>query len=185
MSRGILLVLTLVMLGACGGAATPPRSDWEEANAARFAKEGDEAQRPAFPPAPNGPNLVEFSAGPTSGFRFYVDAGSLSVTGDGIVRYVLVARSASGAQNVAYEAINCRTGEYRLYGTGRKDGGWEPASVPWRSFGPRTPAQRVLAAEYFCPRRIAIATSSEGAMALRRGGHPLADAPNPVSGGGR
>lgn len=182
MSRAIVLVFALAMLGGCGGAATPARSDWEEANAARLAKEEDDALRQSFPPAPNPAQLVEFSAPPLNGFRFYVDAGSLSVTGDGIVRYVLVARSAAGAENVAYEAMNCRTGEYRLYGTGRRDGGWQPASVPWRSFGARTPAQRVLAAEYFCPRRIAIATPSEGAMALRRGGHPLADPPSPVSG---
>lgn len=182
MSRAVPLLLALAVLGGCGGAATPPRSDWEEANAARLAKEGDDALRQPFPPAPVAANLVEFSARAVNEFRFYVDAGSLSVSGDGIVRYVLVARSAAGAENVAYEGINCRTGEYRLYGTGRTDGGWQPASVPWRSFGPRTPAQRVLAAEYFCPRRIPIASSSEGAMALRRGGHPLADAPNSVSG---
>lgn len=178
MTRAAALVLALAVLGGCGGTAAPPRSDWEEANAGRLAKEGDEASRQVMPPAPDATNLVEFSTGPATGFRFFIDAGALSLSGDGIVRYVILARSATGAENVAYEAINCRTSEYRLYATGRPDGTWQPVSAPWQSFGPRTRVQRLLATEYFCPRRIAIATPAEGAMALRRGGHPLADPPN-------
>lgn len=121
-------------------------------------------------------------AGRTTDFRLQVDPRSLTVTPEGIVRYVLVARSPSGAQNVSYEAINCRSAEYRLYATGRADGAWQREESPWRSIGSRTLAQRVLMREYFCPRRIAIASAAEGEMALRRGGHPLADPPDPISG---
>jgi hypothetical protein len=170
----IVLGLAIGVLGGCGSTPTATRSDWEEANAGRLAKEGDDAPRLALPPAPRPSSLVEFP-GSTAGFRFYVDTGSLSVSGDGLVRYVLVARSESGAENITYEAINCRTLEHRLYASGRKDGSWQPVSAPWRALGPRTPAQRALAADYFCPRRIPVASAAEGAMALRRGGHPLAD----------
>jgi hypothetical protein len=155
-------------------------SDWERENAARLAKEGDDA-RAALPPAPRPGDLVEFSAGPASSFRFHVDPATLHVNADGLVRYVLVARSGSGAENVAYEAINCRSYEYRLYATGRPDGSWQQVDLPWRPLGTRTPAQRVLAREYFCPKGISIANAAEGVMALRRGGHPLADQPNPGS----
>jgi hypothetical protein len=172
-----------VLLAACGPHEDRTRSDWEEANAARFAKEGQDV--PAqLPPAPGRGDLLGFRAGPTSEFDFYVDARSLAVS-EGVVRYVLVARSPSGAQNVSFEAISCRSGEYRLYATGGPDGGWQRQESPWRSIGLRNVAQRVLMREYFCPKRIAIASGAEGVMALQRGGHPLADAPDPVSGGSR
>jgi hypothetical protein len=170
-----------VLLAACGGREDRMRSDWEEANAARLAKESDAAPV-ELPPAPGARELLRFRAGPASDFDFYVDPGSLSVSPDGIVRYVLVARSPGGARNVSYEGISCRAAEYRLYATGRGDGAWQRDESPWRSIGSRAPAQRVLMREYFCPRRIAIASAAEGEMALRRGGHPLADPPDPVSG---
>lgn len=173
----------VVLLAACGPYEDRTRSDWEEANAARLAKEAEGAPV-ELPPAPGRGDLLGFRAGPTSDFDFSVDARSLAVSG-GVVRYVLVARSPSGAQNVSFEAISCRAGEYRLYATGRPDGGWQRHESPWRSIGPRSVAQRVLMWEYFCPKRIAIASSAEGVMALRRGGHPLADPPDPVSGGSR
>jgi hypothetical protein len=174
-------MLAALALAGCAGSSKAPSSDWEDANAARFAKEGDDAL-PALPPAPRPAQLVEFSAGGTTDFKFYVDAGSLNVTPDGLVRYVLVARSASGAENVAYEVLNCRLEEYRIYASGRNDGSWERLRAPWRPLGPRTLAQRVLAAEYFCPLRGTISSAAEGAMALRRGGHPRADQPNPLGG---
>lgn len=180
MTRGVVLVLVLAALAACGGAESTVRSDWEDANAGRLAREGDDAL-PPLPPVPRAENLVGFSSGHGPDFRFYVDASSLNV-GDGLVRYVLVARSASGAENIAYEVLNCRSSEYRLYASARRDGSWERLSAPWRALGPGSPAQRALAREYFCPRRVAVANVAEAAMALRRGGHPLADPPNPVSG---
>lgn len=180
--RALALALA-ALLAACSGGQDRTRSDWEEANAARLAKEADGAPV-ELPPAPRAARLLGFRAGPASDFDFGVDAGSLSVAGDGVVRYVLVARSPSGAQNVSYEAISCRAGEYRLYAIGRSDGSWQRQESPWRAIGPRTPAQRVLMRAYFCPKRIAIGSAAEGVSALQRGGHPLADAPDPASGGG-
>ena len=159
MKRAVAWMLAALAVAGCAGSSKAPSSDWEDANAARFAKEGDDAL-PALPPAPRPAHLVEFSAGATTNFRFYVDATSLNVTPDGLVRYVLVARSPSGAENVAYEVLNCRLEEYRIYASGRKDGSWEPLKAPWRPLGPRTVAQRVLAAEYFCPLRAAISSGA-------------------------
>jgi hypothetical protein len=173
----------VVLLAACGPHEDRTRSDWEEANAARLARESESVPA-VLPPAPAGGDLVHFRAGPTNDFDFYVDARSLAAS-EGVVRYVLVARSPRGAQNVSFEAISCRSGEYRLYATGLADGGWQRQDSPWRAIGPRNVAQRVLMLEYFCPKRIAIASGAEGVMALQRGGHPLADPPDPVSGGSR
>ena len=170
----------LLLLGACSTGTEHMRSDWEQENAARLAREGDDAARVPAPPYPRAQNLVEFTVPAVRDFRFYVDAASVSVN-EGVVRYVLVGRSAAGAENVVYEGLNCRATEYKLYAIGRGQGRWETQQAPWRPVGQR-PAQRVLMADFFCPRRSSIANAEEGVRALRRGGHPLADAPNPISG---
>lgn len=173
--------LALLALAACSVDSERFRSDWEEQNAGKLAKERDSGEI-VVPPALRRGDLVEFKVSASSDFRFFVDASSVGVSRDGMVRYVLLARSPAGAENVTYEAMNCRGSEYRVYAAGRPDGSWERLEVPWRALGPRARAQGVLAAEYFCPSRIAAANAGEAVMALRRGGHPLADAPHPISG---
>jgi hypothetical protein len=172
--------LTVLLLGACSSGTEHMRSDWEQENAARLAREGDDAALVTPPRYPMAENLLEFTVPSVRDFRFYVDAASVSVN-EGVVRYVLVGRSAAGAENVVYEGLNCRAAEYKLYAIGRGPGRWETQQVPWRPVGQR-PAQRALMADFFCPRRTVIASAAEGVTALRRGGHPLADQPNPVSG---
>jgi hypothetical protein len=167
-----VLVLVAALAG-CSGTPPTARSDWENQNAAQLAKEVDAAAQAALPAYPASGDLVEFRVDGFSGYRLYVDARTLSVA-DAIVRYALVALSTSGAENVAYEAINCRSAEMRLLAIGRAGGTWSPQESSWRSIGQR-PVQRSLMREYFCPRNIAIANAEEGAAALRRGGHPRAE----------
>lgn len=181
MKRAVALAL-LAALGGCGGTGTTMRSDWENQNAAQLAKES-EAAPTRLPRYPASGDLVEFRVDGFGGYRLFVDPGSLSV-GDGTVRYALVARSAAGAENVSYEALNCRSAEMRLLASGRSDGTWALQQSPWRPVGTR-PVQRALLRDYFCAQRIAIASAEEGALALRRGGHPRAEVQNPVSGSGR
>ncbi|MGD8742924.1 MAG: CNP1-like family protein [Granulosicoccaceae bacterium] len=51
-------------------------------------------------------------------FRFFIDPESLTVGSDGVSRYTVVIRSSSGASNVMYEGLRCRTREYRTYAYG-------------------------------------------------------------------
>jgi predicted molibdopterin-dependent oxidoreductase YjgC len=100
-------------------------------------------------------------------------AASIGVA-DGVVHYVLVARSSAGAENVSFEGMRCDRGEVRIYAVGR-DGGWFGKPGEWRAIQPRS-VQRwhnALFREYFCPQREAIVSAREGVEALRRGGHPL------------
>jgi len=184
--RPLAAAALLVGLAACsaGGEYDRTRSDWETANSARIAKESDPLEAP-LPGPLNRASLAEFFVSSASDFRFFVDTSAIAVTPDGLVRYVLVARSPAGAENVTYEVLSCRGQEYRVYGSARADGSWARLNTPWRPLGPRAPAQRILTREYFCPSRIAIASPQEGAEALRRGGHALAAPPHPVSGGGK
>ena len=89
-----------------------------------------EAQLPAYP---RPENLIPFDAGAASFSRFYVDAPSISVGADGVVRYTLLIRGGGGATNVSFEGIRCQTHEQKLYAVGRNDGKWVRARDPaWR-----------------------------------------------------
>ena len=78
-----------------------------------------------LPPWPKEEDLVVFRPDlPESLFRFYLDRRNLSRDAkDRVVRYTLVAESASGARNVSFEGIRCTLrGAYRVYayGTGSR-----------------------------------------------------------------
>lgn len=161
------------------------RSDWEVRNAAWLAKQQDDAATIPLPPYPREADLIEFRVDGAPSFRFFVAAGSVSVSRerDGVIRYVLVARSSEGAENVSYEGLNCGAAEYRTYATGQQ-GAWRRHEVPWRPVLQRR-AQRTLMNDFFCPRRVAIASAAEGVAALRSGRHPLVIDPNVTGAGGR
>lgn len=107
-------------------------------------------------------------------FDFAIDAASLAVGEDGVVRYTLVARSPGGIENVTFEGIRCATWEYRIYATALAGGAWSRTGAPWRPIQPLS-IQRwhnALATEYFCPQGNPIHSAEEGRRALRAGGHP-------------
>lgn len=161
----------LLLLAACG--ASGPKSDWERANEEKLPAAEQQRDALTSPPQKRG-ELIEFFVAATSEFRFFVDAATLSVSDDGIVRYVLVARSASGVENVSFEGLRC-PGEYRVYAVGRADGSWAGRAGEWRAV-PRDAraGQNALARRYLCPARVAIQSAEEGRRALREGGHPAA-----------
>ena len=89
-----------------------------------------EAKIPSYP---KEGGLLAFDAGPTSPHRFFLDAQSLSIGEDGVVRYTLVVRTSGGATNVTFEGIRCQTRELKVYAIGQRDGGWTRARDPkWR-----------------------------------------------------
>jgi hypothetical protein len=107
-------------------------------------------QLPA-PPAPE--NLLPFAVGATATQSFAIDAKSLTVGSDGVVRYTLVATSPGGAKSISYEGIRCESFERKLYAFGHPNGTWsrsrrdkwEPIPRVVRNFQHAT-----LAREYFC-----------------------------------
>lgn len=165
--RSLLLVLALVGCSAPGGF----RSDWERDNLKAQAAE-EQVDPPAYP-APG--RLLEFGVLDAGGFHFFVDGATLSVGKDGIVRYVLVARSPDGVQNVSFEGLRCASAEQRVYALGRPDGSWAAARAGWRSLDAPSAQRRhlTLYREYFCPQNEPIRTAAEGVRALEQGGHPF------------
>jgi hypothetical protein len=154
---------------------TPPggsrfKSDWEQEQEKRNPSESEVA----LPALPKEENLVEFYVSNASTFRFFIDAPSLSVSADRIVRYTLVARSASGVANISYEGMRCPESVYRIYAYGQ-DGRWIRRESAWQEILPK-PTQRwhgELRTRFFCPSRGTILSAAEGLDALRRGGHPM------------
>ena len=176
--RGWLLGALLAALPAAAQNTNDPRdarthgkSEREIREAERDFQEGEVK----LPAAPRAEKLIEFFPSSASSFRFFVDAESLSISPEGVVRYTLVARSASGHENVSYEGMRCRANAVRVYAYAHA-GAWSRSGSDWKPIEART-VQRwhnELRNRYFCPIRVPIQSAAEGLDALRRGGHPLA-----------
>lgn len=121
MRRASVLAFALaIAAGSAPAQLATPDPDWKEVDA------------PA-PAALRLDRLVRVDI-PESALRFGVDPASVALTSDGIVRYVVVATSGSGAVNAFYEGIRCSTGETRLYARHNPDSGWVPVRDGlWRS----------------------------------------------------
>jgi len=87
----------------------PPEIDWQ------------------LPAAPAASDMLPFFQSPITKQTFAIDAKSLSVDKDEVVRYTIIGTSAGGAKNISYEGIRCSTFEKRLYAMGHADGTWAKA----------------------------------------------------------
>ncbi len=131
-----------------------------------------------LPEFPREENLREFYVSELTQHRFFIDAATLTVGEDGVVRYVLVVRTGGGATNITLEGMRCETRAFKIYATGRHDGSWTRSRRDeWRPIENK-PANRhhaALSRDLFCPNGVAIRSPEEGRNALRLGKHP--DAP--------
>ena len=158
----------VVLLAGCA-TADRSQSDWERQQAQREGGARPVAEESvALPAYPAPANLVEFMIDDPGGFRYFVDRATLSVGKDGVVRYVLVARSAS-AQNVSFEGFRCASAERRVYALGRADATWAPSYRGWHPVTAAQPRQITLFREFLCPQKEPIASAEEGVRALERG----------------
>jgi hypothetical protein len=85
--------------------------------------------------------------------QYAIDPTSLRISGDGVVRYVVVASSGSGARNVFYEGMRCKTAEFKTYARMHTDGQWTPVQkASWKSIYDTTISRHVreLARQGLC-----------------------------------
>ncbi len=105
---------------ACTTALTPAFAQREEPAPWQEA--------PTAPPAAwSTERAVEFRLDAQTTLRYAIDPQTLSVGEDGVVRYVFIARSSSGAINALYEGVRCQTAEVKVYAR------WDPDAREWRS----------------------------------------------------
>ncbi len=129
-----------------------------------------------MPPMPVAENLLPFYVGNTVSHAFAIDAKSLSVGSDGVIRYTMVATSQAGAKNISYEGIRCQSFERKLYAFGHPNGSWSRSRRDkWEPI-PRTTTASIqhvtLAREYFC-RNLEIADNAEKIVDRIRNKRPL------------
>ena len=126
------------------------------------------AQLPAYPKAEN---LMPFNVSSATRNKHFVDAASISVGEDKVVRYTVVIDAAGGARNVSFEGMRCESGERRLYAYGHPDGTWSKArSAGWESIKLRSllSYRKALFEDIFCPNGIRVWDGKEAIRNLRQ-----------------
>ena len=129
------LVFAALLLASAGlfSQVMPPDPDWKELD---------------LPPPPsfNKDGLVALEMPPYVSLKFGVDPASLTVSADGIVRYVIVATSSTGAVNALYEGLRCGHGEFKTYARWSATGKWTMAKDPqWRALNDNNTSHHALA----------------------------------------
>lgn len=104
------------------------------------------------PPALHTDGLIPLEVGGATTLRYGIDPASVSVTRDGVVRYVVVATSPAGTTNGIYEGVRCSTGEVMVYARYVPGSGWSPVPMPqWQPLrGTRSPHSLVVARSGAC-----------------------------------
>jgi hypothetical protein len=126
------------------------------------------AQLPAYP---KDANLVPFAVSSATSNKFMIDAVSLSVGKDGVVRYTVVIESPRGARTVNYEGLRCDTAERKIYAFGQADGKWaENKRAAWESVKLRSllSYHKTLFEEIFCDVGIPVKDAKEGVRKLKQ-----------------
>jgi hypothetical protein len=98
---------------AASAQVAPGSPDWQELDA-------------PTPPALRTSGLIALDV-PGTALRFGIDPGSVTVGQDRVVRYVVVATSASGTVNAMYEGIRCDEAQVKVYARHNPDSGWVAA----------------------------------------------------------
>lgn len=151
-----------------------------------FEADFDEEQKPwseiekQLPRYPKPENLIQFDAGAATQHRFYIDAPSLSVDADGVVRYTLVVKTGGGGTNVSFEGMRCLTREQKFYAVGRTDGSWVRARDPqWRRIEYQTVNRHygVLYVDFFCKERRWLPPAKQIVEALKRASGEMSELP--------
>ncbi|MES2831372.1 MAG: CNP1-like family protein [Pseudomonadota bacterium] len=152
-----MLPMTLLLTGAISLASSTTQAQPRDNEFIReTVDESTETWQEAsirLPAMPKDIDLLQFADSAASTHRFAIDAKSLTLDQDGVVRYTLVGVSPSGARNISYEGIRCQTYERKIYASGRSDGTWSAARngqwMPIRGIGMNR-QQASLAQDYFC-----------------------------------
>ncbi len=133
MKSTILLFAMLLALGILDAGARErpfvdePSGDRDDIEEGEIWKE----RGVELPPYPEETDLVEFRVDdPQARFRYFIDGRNLTVGEDQVVRYTLVIRSGSGADNVSFEGIRCNVLEFKTYAFGNGRGELRPLKVP-------------------------------------------------------
>ncbi|WP_285410132.1 CNP1-like family protein [Variovorax sp. efr-133-TYG-130] len=138
--RALLLACFGVLAGCASGNHDTDNADWAQAGMPPPPKRTEtdkEWAETAVPPPPafSESRLLPISMPPYMSLQFGIDPNTIAITGDGIVRYVVVAHNRSGgAVNAFYEGVRCATSEMKSYAR-YNEGRWHENEKPeWKRF---------------------------------------------------
>ena len=166
--RASSIFLAIVLYAHGSGVAAQMRDGNEDVEDTSKSWKEVEAQLPAYPKTEDLVK-VEASRGP---HQFFVDARSVTLGSDGVVRYTAVTKTGGGATNVSFEGMRCETREQKVYALGHADTTWARVrESKWQRIEHRelTPHRYVLYREYFCADRLRPTPPRRAIEALRRG----------------
>jgi CNP1-like family protein len=179
-------VLLLLGLGSC--ARDQPQQGY-------FDQQFDNDEKPwseiesQLPPYPKPENLLPFDVSSAIASSYFVDATSISVGNDGVVRYSLVVKSPQAAETVSYEGMRCETREQKLYAFGRRDNTWaRNRNAKWEYIEGnkrQTEHRLVLYRQFFCADNIIVRNEAEAVRALKDGAHYTIELRYRGGGGGK
>ncbi|AOJ61554.1 hypothetical protein EGY31_29735 [Burkholderia multivorans] len=166
--KAIALALTSIaaaaVLAGCAHSNTPSNKD-DSAFVYLLDRQGEwkENKVDTLPALPTPSDLLSFNVSQNTPLKFFVDAKSLAVGTDGIVRYTVVVTSPAGARNVNYEGIRCDTYEWRQYaGLNADHDGWDrTVENDWRRIenGELNAYHAALYQDYFCANKMPLGTT--------------------------
>ncbi|MDF0606215.1 CNP1-like family protein [Neisseriaceae bacterium TC5R-5] len=128
-----------------------------------------EVEQP-LPPYPSKPDWVSVTTDNLQTNQYFVDAGSVSVGEDKVVRLVVRIVSPKGVENLSFEGIQCEEATYRAYAFGNSvDHTWIASTrVVWREINSDDKLRRQLRT-LLCPGKRAPASVDEAVLSLRKG----------------
>lgn len=121
------LMLQAPVFGAANEATRPGDQPWVEAAV-------------KLPSYPDDADLVRLPPQPVDTFKVFVDARSVSLGPDNVMRMTFVVESPSGVRNVFYDGIRCAKADYKTYAIGTADGHMQALKdARWQAIGPFGP----------------------------------------------
>jgi len=171
MEKCMLLLLSLVVSPAWAVASDPlifgdsPENKFED-NSTPW--EEVQALLPAYP---KQVNLVAFTVSSATANAYAIDAASLSVAADGVVRYTVVIDSPRGARTVNFEGMRCDPSEYKIYAFGHPDNNWSKNRfAKWEPYKLRSllSYHKPLFEDHFCPNGIRVKNAAEAVRNLKQ-----------------
>ncbi len=128
-----LFGLGCALLALAASAQLVADPDWKESEA-------------GAPPAFSRNKLIAIEMPRYVSSRVAVDPATLSISADGVVRYVVVISNASGSIDAMHEGIRCATDEVKTYARYGPSGQWTPSTEPqWQDMNGRLPSKHALA----------------------------------------
>jgi hypothetical protein len=113
----------------------------------------------APPPAFSVDRVIALDMPQNVALKIGVDPDTIAVGADGVVRYVIVMRNATGSTNAVYEGIRCITDEVKTYARQSSSGQWSLVQNPsWKAVNDNMPSHhaQAFARQGACQNRLAV-----------------------------